>query len=232
MRAAFVGLFVAPLVALLTSSPVHAIGDTTALLNLQEECAQVGDISFGSSGRWADCQVTRGRWISTIDLIDMYQTQYCLGSGQGTCEQRALLLFGNRAYTPGAKLLFQRIDPATVTYDDPLVVKNDYGYLLTVSTRLADGDQSNNYFLWQARQWIPVNSQGWLKDLAKRLPAGVAARKGGWPSMDTMSAKVRLYHKGEADCCASAGVANVELRLTQKRLSLTKVTFSNEAASE
>ena len=225
MRCTVAGL----LLALLVSTPVHAIGNMTALSVVQEDCAQVGDISFGENRRWADCQVTRGRWVATIDLIDMYQAQYCLGNGQATCNQRALLVFGNRAYTPNAQLLVQRIDPEGTRYDDPLVVTNEYGRILTISAHLPDGSTSGNYYFWQAGQWLPIDTQAWLKDLAKRLPAGVRARKEILPDVDTMSASVRLYRKGDEDCCASAGVANVELGLAKRRFSLRKLNVSKTA---
>ena len=211
-------------VALLVSTPAHSIGSMTALMNIQEECAQVGDISFGENRRWADCQVTRGRWVATIDIIDMYQAQYCLGSNQGICDQRALLLFGNRAYTPAAQLLIQRIDPSNIEYDDPLVVKNDYGRILTVSARLPDGEKSGSYYLWKTGQWVPIEAQSWFKELAKKLPSGVLAKHGSLPDVDTMSAKVNLHRKGDAGCCSSAGIANVELGLTKNRFTLK--TFS------
>ena len=219
MRNAFAGLFFSALV----STPVHAIGDLTALSIVQEDCAQVGDIAFGANQRWADCQVTRARWVATIDLVDMYQAQYCLGSGAGACDQRALLVFGNRAYTPTARLLVQRVDPGASEYEDPLVVKNDYGRILTVSARLPGGVKSSNYFLWQDGQWAPIDTQAWLQDLAKRLPPGVKARQGALPDVDTMSAKASLFRKGDADCCPSAGEANVELGLENRRFALKKL---------
>jgi hypothetical protein len=214
--------------ALVFSSQVHAIGDMTALLNVQEECSQVGDISFGPGQRWASCQVTRGRWVSTIDLVDMYQAQYCLGGSPGNCEQKALLLFGNRAYTPMAKLMVQRLDPANTEYDDPLVIKNEYGRILTVSARLPDGSRSKQYYLWQAGSWSPIDSQAWLKDLAKRLPAGSTASQVSLPDVDTMSAKAMFSRPAKAACCAAKkGVATVELGLRQGRFLLKKIAIAN-----
>src|SRR5512133_776147 len=107
MRIAFAGLLIAAVV----SSPVHAGGNVTKFEGVQEHCVQVGKIKFGAKARWANCSVTRGRWVATLDFIDMYQAQYCLGKVAGVCEQRAQVLFGNRAYTPKAKMMLQRIDP-------------------------------------------------------------------------------------------------------------------------
>lgn len=212
---------VAGLIALLWfSTPVMAIGTMTALLNVQEECAQIGDISFGEKMRWDECRVTRGRWVSTIDIIDMYQAQYCLASGQDSCAQRALLLFGNRAYTPVAHLLIQRIDPGKTEYVDPLVVKNEYGYILTISARLPDGEASNSYYRWKSGQWVTINSLAWLHELDKKLPKGVVAKMENLPDVNSMSATARLYRKGDSDCCSSIGMVNVELGLANDRFAI------------
>lgn len=223
MYRSFVSLFA----AFVFSGQVYAIGDMTALLDVQEECSQVGEISFGPGQRWANCQVTRGRWVSTIDLVDMYQAQYCLGSHPDNCERRALLLFGNRAYTPMAKLMLQRLDPAGTEYDDPLVIKNEYGRILTVSVRLPDGSRNKQYYLWQAGGWVPIDSQAWLNDLAKRLPAGSTADQVGLPEVDTMSAQATFFRPTRAACCANKGVATIELGLRQGRFWLKKIVIAS-----
>lgn len=214
--------FVALCAALLVAPPLQAAGDLTALLGIQEECVEVGAISFGAHGRWADCRVSRGRWVSTIDLVDMYQAQYCLGDGGETCQQRALLLFGNRAYTPTARLMLQRLDPGGAEYDDPQVVVNEYGRILTVTARLPDGTRNSDYYLWQSGQWLRLDARRWLQDFVKGLPAGVRVGQVELPDIDTMSAKVTLYRPGSSGCCRDGEVATVALGLRQQRFSLKK----------
>ncbi|NOU01588.1 MAG: hypothetical protein HOO95_08470 [Gallionella sp.] len=193
--------------------PVYAGADTAELSIIQYECAQVGDVSFGTGQAWSDCHVSKGSWVATIGLTDMYQAQYCFGNGKDACDQRALVLFGNRAYTPKAKLLVQRIDPGSTTYDDPIVVLNEYGRILVLAAHYPDGGISNNYYLWQKDKWALIDTKGWLEELSERLPDGVSARKGGLPNIDTMSAQARLYRNTDGDCCPSAGIANVQLGL-------------------
>lgn len=226
MRSVFAGLFL----AMLVSMPVHAVGDLTALSMVQETCAQVGDISFGEQGRWADCRITRGRWVATIDLTDLYQAQYCLGGADGKCEQRALLIFGNRAYTPVARLLVQRIDSGASVYDDPVVVKNSLGRFMTLSAHLPDGASSSTHYQWQDGRWLPIDTKAWQRDLARQLPAGITARQGGVIDFDTdpMSAQARLYREGDADCCPSAGVARMELGLASLRFGLKTLRIGKE----
>lgn len=205
------------------STPLRAAGDLTALLGIQEECVAVGDVSFGPAGRWADCQVSRGRWVSTIDLVDMYQAQYCLGDGGGTCQQRALLLFGNRAYTPTARLMVQRLDPGETEYDDPQVVVNEFGRLLTVTAHLPGGGVSSDYYVWQSGRWLPLDARHWLKDLPGQLPAGFRLGQVSLPDVDTMSATVTLFRDTEADCCQAGELARVELGVRQQRFALKKL---------
>ena len=226
MRSAFAALFI----AMLASTPVRATGDLAAMSVVQEDCAHVGDIAFGDQQRWAACRVTRGRWVATIDLVDLYQAQYCLGGAEGACEQRALMVFGNRAYTPVARLLVQRMDSGDSQYDDPQVVKNSLGRFMTLSAHLPDGASSSSHFLWQAGQWLPVDSDAWLGELAGKLPAGVTARQVGALDFNTdpVSAQAKLYRPGDADCCPSAGVARVELGLASQRFSLKTVSIAKE----
>lgn len=221
MRCSWIALFMLVFV----STPLRAAGDLTALLGIQEECVVVGDVSFGPGGRWADCQVSRGRWVSTIDLIDMYQAQYCLGDGGATCQQRALLLFGNRAYTPTARLMLQRLDPGGTEYDDPQVVVNEFGRLLTVTAHLPGGGVSSDYYLWQSGRWLSIDAKHWLKDLPRRLPAGFRLGQVSLPDMDTMSATLTLFRDTEAGCCQAGELARVELGLRQQRFALKKVSL-------
>ena len=220
MRIALAGLFMAAVV----STPVHALGDLTAFYNIQQECAQAGAVSFGAGGRWAACEVTRGRWASTLDFIDMYQAQYCLGGGDGKCERQALTLFGNRAYTPLAKVLIQRIDPAGTIYDDPVVVANEYGHILTLSAHLPDGSTDSKYYVWRTDHWLPIDASAWQADLAKRLPEGVAAQKIGPPDVNTMSAQAVLVRSGD-----SAGVADIELGMAKDRFALKRLSLAPAA---
>lgn len=223
MRIAFVSLLLAAVV----SSPVHARGDVVKFEGVQERCVQVGKIKFGANAKWSDCSVTKGRWFATLDIPDQYQVQYCLGKGDGKCDQRALLVFSNRAYTPNATMILQRIDPGTAEYDDPLVVETKYGDILTLSARFPDGSASKSYYRWKSGRWIPVDARGWLQDLAKQLPKGQTIKAGAWPDADSMSAQATLLSAGGSG--ASDKVADVELGLVNDRFTVKKVTLAQKA---
>jgi hypothetical protein len=223
MRIAFAFLLLAAVV----SSPVHARGDVTKFEGVQEHCVQVGKIKFGANAKWAECSVTKGRWFATLDHIDMYQAQYCLGKGDGECAERAQLVFGNRAYTPNAKVILQRTDPGASKYDDPLLIQTKYGDILTLSAHFPDASVSKSYYRWHSGRWIPVDARGWLRDLSKQLPKGQSIKTGVWPDADSMSARVTLYTAGGSG--ASGSVAEVELGIANDRFTVKKVTLAQKA---
>jgi len=221
MRIALAGLLLSALV----SSPVYAKGDVVKFEGVQEQCVQAGKIKFGAKTKWTDCSVTRGRWVATLDFIDMYQAQYCLGKVAGECDQRAFTLFGNRAYTPNAKVMLQRIDPGATVYDDPRLVQTKYGDILTLAAHFPDGSVSKTYYRWQSGQWKPVEARGWLRDLARQLPKGEAIKASAvWPDIDSMSAQAKLYHAGGSN--ASDKTAKIELSVAKDRFTVKKVTLA------
>jgi len=223
MRIAFVSLLLAAVV----SSPVYARGDVTKFEGVQERCVQVGKIKFGANAKWSDCSVTKGRWFATLDILDLYQVQYCLGKGDGVCDQRAFLVFANRAYTPNAKVILQRFDPGAAEYDDPLVVQTKYGDILTLSARFPDASASKSYYRWHAGRWIPIDARAWLRDLAKQLPKGQTIKAGAWPDADSMSAQATLQSAGGSG--ASDKVAEVELAIINDRFIVKKVTLAQKS---
>jgi hypothetical protein len=222
MRIAFAFLLLAAVV----SSPVHAGGDVTKFEGVQEHCVQVGKIKFGANAKWPECSVTKGRWFATLDFIDMYQAQYCLGKGDGECAERALLVFGNRAYTPNAKVILQRTDPGAAKYDDPLLIQTQYGDILTLSARFPDGSESKSYYRYQSGRWIPVDAQAWRRDLAKHLPKGTSLKANVWPDIDTMSVRVPISQSGDSG--PGSAVADVELALAKERFTVKKVEFKSK----
>jgi hypothetical protein len=207
------------------STAVHAKGDLADFSLIQNECVQAGHISFGPDGQWPSCRVTKGRWFSTIGLLDFYQAQYCLGKDADHCEQRALLLFANRAYTPIARLMLERIDSGDTQYANPQVVQDKHGTILVLSAGTPGAPVTKSYYLWKSERWMPIDAQGWLRDLSKRLPKDTSVRKGVLPEAETMSATVPLYRAGDDDCCPGAGVAKVELGIAKDRFTVDKVTI-------
>jgi hypothetical protein len=190
-----------------------ALGDLASFARIQNECVNVGAVTFGPQGRWADCRIDKGRWFSTIGITDMYQAQYCLGS-DGACTERALTLFTNRAYTPGAKMLIQRIDPGDTTYADPQVWSIDDGWILALQAQRPGQPAQHSYYRWQEKNWQPIDAATWQRELARRLPASVTIVGDAKPDLDHMNAQVKLLRRADG----ATGRAEVDLAFARDSL--------------
>ena len=194
---------------------------------IQTECDRAGvgvgvgvnSVTAAALGRAASCQVTRGRWFSTIEHDDFYQAQYCLQGmktqrGDKNCQQRALLLFANRAYTPTARLALERIDPAGTAYDDPQVYVTADGYVLKLTVRLPKGAAQTSYYRWQDDRWEPIDTLSWRDTVAGFLPAGSRIGKLPSPDFESMRSEIDFFRQGEKL------VAEVDFQLSGTRLAI------------
>ncbi|MEI7535910.1 MAG: hypothetical protein WCJ76_01795 [Comamonadaceae bacterium] len=216
-------LFAILLAGFVVSTAAQARDSDIKFDGVQENCVKAGNIKFGAASRWSECTVTKGRWFATLDFMDMYQAQYCLGKGGGECEQRALLVFSNRAYTPLAKLMLTRIDSGQAQYEDPLLVQTKFGNILTLRANLPDGSSSMSYYRWQKGRWMPLEARSWLADLSRQLPKGAKIKGTNWPDADSMSAQVALGNtSGDA---ANGKLAEVRLALVKDRFTIEKLTL-------
>jgi len=222
--------------AILISFKVQAAEDDPVKLSpgnvlfegVQEHCVEVGEITFGLGKQWSNCHILRARWLVTIDLIDMYQTQYCLGHDEQSCEQHAWVVFANRAYTKEAKPLVVRMDPSTTVYKDPLVIVTGEDRLMSMTSTNADGVESTNYYLWHTDHWMPFDAKSWLPKLSKQLPKGTSIRQPVWPDLESMSTEVNLFKSGDKDCCPTGGKAKVELGFENENFLVKHVSVSTE----
>jgi hypothetical protein len=203
------------MLAPLLAAPLHAAELEAAFPQLQKACVQTPAIRFGAKARWASCEVTHARWFVTLDFLDQYQTQYCLGKRGQTCEKRALLVFANRAYTPTARLLLQQVDAGDTEYDDPLVVGTTDGTVMLLTSRRPGSADRHRYYQWQGTRWTALDSQAWQRDLTRRLPPGSRIKTSAAPDISSMSARVVLT---SADAAAPEREISVPLRLSGGRL--------------
>ncbi len=193
---------------------------------VQQECRQVGGITFGTNTKWSYCHVTRGRWVATIDFLDLYQAQYCLGNTPKSCEQTAQVIFANRAYTPDATVLLVRIDEAGTIYSDPIVVNSEDDSVMSIDSRDAAKTVATQYFVWRADRWVTLDAKIWQHDLQEKLPKGISARNiSTQPDLEYMSAEVKLFNAQDADCCPTGGVATVAFGLQSNQFTVKNLTI-------
>ena len=203
-----------------------AVLETVPFEGVQHECRQVGGITFGAKAKWANCHVTRGRWVATIDFLDLYQAQYCLGKTPDSCEQTAQVIFANRAYTPDATVLLVRLDEAGTRYMDPLIVNSDDDSVMSMASRNTADIIATQYFVWRADRWVAIDAQHWLRDLQAKLPKGTSSRNlSAWPNLENMRAEVKLFNTQDADCCPSGGVAKVVIGLETNQFIVKNLTI-------
>jgi hypothetical protein len=165
--------------------------------------------------------------------MDLYQAQYCFSKNASNnadhCDQRAMVIFSNRAYTPDAKALVVRIDEDATEYDDPMVVASDDESIMSISAHNSAGILVKSYYLWRTDHWVAMDAQGWLSGLTAHLPNGTSVRRVALPDLETMSAQVSLFRSNDADCCPTGGMAEVELGLVKEQFTVKQVKLSQKS---
>jgi len=76
-----------------------------------------------------------------------------------------------------------------------------------------------------------VDTDAWQRDLARRLPKGLAVWKGIYPDYGKMTAETPLWQKGDANCCPTGGRATISLGLKGQRLVLEEVKVERGEAA-
>lgn len=137
--------------------------------DLQTDCVAAGSVRFGPGSRWPACRLTGSRWFATLGDLDFYEAEYCLGGDDG-CARRAQVIYANKAYTPEARVLLQRLDPGNAEYAAPLVLSGAEGTHLVLKVAVPGAAAQRHYYRWQQSRWTPVSPGRRLRDLAVSLP--------------------------------------------------------------
>jgi len=113
----------------------------------------------------------------------------------------------------------------------PVIVHSPAGPLLEVpgsSTGTAVMN-AGSLFCYQDGAWREVDTQGWQRDLAARLPRGREIWKGIYPDWVRMRAQSPLWIAGkDGNCCPSGGHVTVRLGLQGDRIVLLESTVSRQ----
>lgn len=215
------------------------------LESLKTRCIEFKDIHVGSEGiDIGDCRVTKFDVIGNVDRQTLYFAVYCIIPNdvlnKGKCDsesenaryyqERGLAIFVRNNADGRIQLLFERagLDLGLLYYERPRFLNMAAGTMLYIPV-MQDGTGHGNaseYYLWQDKQWRLVESRKWLTELDKRIPAGLAIRKGIWPDLQTMKAEVPLYRHEDCNACPSGGTAEVTLGMENNGIVIKSMVVS------
>jgi hypothetical protein len=101
------------------------------------------------------------------------------------------------------------------------------GLLLAPGRRMGTGE-GNADMLFQKRgdRWVEIGMESWRDALGKRLPDGVDSWKGVdyYFLGDAIGADTELWKPSDANCCATAGRANLGFRIEGEQLQLDTIS--------
>jgi hypothetical protein len=234
------------ILALLIVAAVSAVSGSTrataplepsgryALADLRERCVDLSGVRIGPDESRHDavgCRVSELAEFGAVGDTVLYHALYCLtphrdARDSDACERhraRGIAIFTGDRGADSVALLLERAEPeiGILSYDAPVIVRNPLGTFLQVSIHVAGTGAGNesDYYVLEGGAWHPVESRAWAKGL--KLPKGVQVWKGVWPDLATMTARLGLYRKGDANCCPTGGTAVVKLGLVDRALVAT-----------
>jgi uncharacterized protein len=122
-----------------------------------------------------------------------------------------------------------------VRFGAPKVVASPAGALLDVPGSVSGTGAFNGGSLYalEGDKLEEIDIESWLGDLGRRLTKGWGAWKGIFPDYRTLSASTPLWQSGDANCCPTAGRANLKLGIKDHRLVIVDLQVRpGEAAAQ
>ncbi len=174
------------------------------------------------------CRMTGNGAFGNIGSESFHYALYCLDDApaeSGRCEMGGIALFTRDA--PGKRITRWHLssDDSGNIFTAPRIISTAHGLLLDMPVGIPGTGNFNasKLFLRQGSRWVPIDNTSWEKDLARRLPAGLAVWKGIWPDLRKMEAISSLYREKDGNCCPTGGSVKIKLSLKGQRLSLDSV---------
>lgn len=212
---------------------------------IEARCVEFEAVKAGKGGfDYRECRVTESGEFGVVEGDRYYYAAYCLmpnyvdkeskcgdKSGSGFYNShRAMAVFALDRLSGAAKVVYRLVGAEFGLFHfrkKPLIVRHGGETLLWLPVT-ADGTghfNDSRCYVRRVGRWEPYDKTSWVSDLVARLPAGAELWKGIWPDMQTLTSEVYLYRQGDANCCASGGVARVRLRVAATRLELAGLEF-------
>ncbi len=168
-----------------------------------------------------NCTVPNAGVVRDGGMTILYQVQ--TGSSEETGIGAGIMLWD--ASGPGAPKLigwtFEGVDAKTPA------LNAEHGLLWVPGTMMGTGGH-NADILYQKRgdRWVEIDMGSWRSALTARLPKGVDAWHGVAYefSGESMGAETDLWQESDANCCPTAGRANLGFTIAGDRLKLDTVS--------
>jgi hypothetical protein len=194
------------------------------------------------------CRVHTFGEIGTVAKKTLYYAIYCLvPDGRGNADEchpgastsisdnsiGVAVFIRDSSSGDNVRLLIDRVrhnNVLTGHFQKPEIVKNALGKILYLPIR-EDGTGDMNlseYFLWNGKNWRPIEARFWLNDLSNRIPAQCEIRKGVWPNILTMKATVQLYGKANGKYCPHAEYAHLRLSIRESKFVITSISLDDQ----
>jgi uncharacterized protein len=180
-----------------------------------------------------DCRVAEKGTFGKLGDEEQAYALYCLDPGPREagrlCDTAGIALFSLEARTGKAHRWLLQVDGegGGNVYMKPELLKVQGAQMLHLPVSVpGTGDfNASSLFRREGSRWIEVDSTSWEKDLAAKLPEGLAVWKGIWPDWKRMHASTGMYRAKDANCCATGGRAEIELALRGNRIDLVSFTL-------
>jgi uncharacterized protein len=183
------------------------------------------------SGEASHCRIVESEAFGSLGSEIFRYALYCLDeepNGSAPCELSGIALFASDSRTQRVRRWHLSSSDGGNVYAAPRIIRGAKATLLEVpvSVQGTGAFNATELFVREGDRWRRVDNTSWEKELARRLPKGLAVWKGIWPDLRTMSASTGLYHAKDANCCPTGGHAEIKLALKDARLVLEHLSIS------
>ena len=202
-----------------------------AVLQSDESAEKAGCMSFGPNDDAADgttCKPVSFTGLGTVGGHDFAVSIYRYVDKDNIVTAGRAVVF-QRVAPPspdGALAVLFKADADGAYFDTPRLVKSPAGMLLQLRAHESGTGNFNRerLYLWRGGAWREVDAESWLDELARRLPKGLAARKGIFPDYATMTAQTPLWKNGDGNAGPSGDRADIALTWVGDRIAVKRVT--------